>query len=80
MKHHKTLSNGTEIHLEDTEAGTIVYLDSANAPEDMRPVEAGRIITSGPHTGFQPAMFAAFAMGPELLRALADILEEAPRG
>lgn len=43
---------------------------------DMR---AGRIITNTAegHAAFQPAPFAAFAAGPVVLRALADLVEQA---
>jgi hypothetical protein len=73
MKPYKTLSNGTEILTEKVpNVGTVVYLDSAKAPADMRPAEAGRIIRGG----YQPALLCAFALTPECLRALADLIEK----
>lgn len=72
----RTMSNGTTITLESHPPveGLIVFLGHPDAPEDMRSVEAGRILKGG----FQPAIFAAFTMRPEVLRAIADLIEVAP--
>lgn len=76
MSTTKTTSTGSTITLRDDEHnGQLVILDHPEAPSDMRDLEAGRVIDGG----FQPAPFAAFALSPEALRAIADLIEEAPR-
>jgi hypothetical protein len=65
------LSNGTILSLDTEGANVLVLLDHPDAPEDMRNVEAGRII--GGH--FQPMPFVNFGMSPEALRAIADLVE-----
>lgn len=51
----------------------VVVLDNPEAPDDMRNTEAGIVVQSG---GFQPATFAAFALRPAVLRAIADLIEK----
>lgn len=68
-----TTTGGTTISLLDSPAGRLVILENQEAPVDMRRIEAGRI---GP-VGFQPAPMAEFGMRPEVLRAIADLIEEA---
>lgn len=68
-----TTSHGTTIDVKETEHGTIVVLGNPAAPEDMRSIEAGRIINGG----FQPAPFSFGAFRPEVLRVIADLIEGA---
>lgn len=68
-----TTSTGSIVFLADRDGDTIVLLDHPDAPADMRPTEAGRVIDGG----FQPAPFANWALTPEGLRAIADLIEEA---
>lgn len=65
-----TTSTGSTVTLNDV--GRVV-LDHPDAPDDMRHQEAGRVIDGG----FQPAPFAEWALRPEMLRALADLIEAA---
>lgn len=69
-----TTSTGTNVWVATREAtgDRIVVLDNPNAPEDMRMCEAGRVID---RAGFQPAPFAAWALTPEVLRAIADLID-----
>lgn len=67
-----TISTGSIVSLaEDAFGDTMLLLDHPNAPADMRPTEAGRVIDGG----FQPAPFANWALTPEGLRAIADLIE-----
>lgn len=54
----------------------LVVLDHPEAPEDMRHLEAGRII----HGGFQPAPFAEYGLRPETLRIIAALIEDHEKG
>lgn len=68
-----TTSTGTNIWVA-TRVSTgdrIVVLENPYAPSDMRMTEAGRIIDGG----FQPAPSAAWGLRPEVLRAIADVIE-----
>lgn len=67
-----TTSTGTTIHTAPSEHGTMIILDHPAAPDDMRCIEAGRIVEGG---GFQPAPFAVWAASPETLRAIADLID-----
>ncbi|WP_152185115.1 hypothetical protein [Segeticoccus rhizosphaerae] len=69
-----TTSAGTNVWVTTREAtgDRIVVLDNPAAPDDMRMCEAGRVIDGG----FQPAPFAAFALSPEVLLAIANILDQ----
>lgn len=50
----------------------LVMLDHPDAPPSLRNVEAGRVIEGA----FQPASFFPAAMRPEVLRLIADLIEE----
>jgi len=52
---------------------TVITLDHTEAPDDMRNLEVGRVTDSG---GFQPHPRAEFAMSPEVLRAIADLIDQ----
>lgn len=68
-----TTEKGTVITVSPSREGNhVVTLDHPDAPADMRGVLAGRIIDGG----YQPAIFAAWAMSPDTLRALADLIEK----
>ena len=69
-----TTKNGTTVALRPSSHGPLVILDSSAAPDDMRHTEAGRIWEGT----FQPTMFAMFGMSPDVLRAVADLIEGAP--
>ena len=73
MSGHVQISTGAVVSLEDNSVNTVIMLRDANAPEDMREIEAGRIVCDG--RGFQPAMFFPGALRPEVLRAIADLIE-----
>ena len=68
-----TTSNGSTVTTEPSEHGTIIVLDHPDAPDDMRHYTAGRIVDNG---GFQPVPFCVAAIGPEVLRAIADLIEQ----
>lgn len=70
-----TTSTGTDVHVTTREAtgDRIIVLDNPNAPDDMRMCEAGRVIDGG----FQPAPFVAWALSPEVMRAIATLIDEA---
>jgi hypothetical protein len=71
-----TTKNGSTVKIDLHPTGALVILDHPDAPEDMRHKEAGRIIDVGGELGFQPAPLAAFAMRPDVLRAIADLIEQ----
>lgn len=62
-----TTENGTEVGLRYVGKSTVVVLSRADAPA----TEAGRIEGGG----FQPVPFAEFGMRPDVLRAIADLIE-----
>lgn len=62
-----TTENGTEVGLRYVGAATVVVLSR----DDARTTEAGRIEGGG----FQPVPFASFGMRPDVLRAIADLIE-----
>lgn len=66
-----TTENGTTVRVIRYGMTLIVELDNPAAPPDMRDTEAGRIIDGG----FQPSPRAAFAMRPDVLRAIAELME-----
>lgn len=68
-----TTAGGTTIKLLDSPAGRLVIFENPEAPVDMRRIEVGRI---GPN-GFQPTPMAAFGMHPEVLRTIANLIDEA---
>ena len=70
-----TTSIGTTVTLKDSEHGSLVVLDHPDAPDDMRNLEAGRLARFSGDWGFQPAMFSEGLIGPETLRAIADLIE-----
>lgn len=70
-----TTTAGTTVTLTERHGETLVLLDHPDAPADMRSTEAGRILDSG----FQPRPFVAWALKPEVLRAIADLIEKAAR-
>ena len=56
--------------------GTIL-LHNPSAPTDMQTTEAGRLVTFDGRVGFQPAPFAAWALSADVLRLIADEVEDA---
>ncbi|MCP1414370.1 hypothetical protein [Paenarthrobacter sp. A20] len=66
-----TTSSGTTVSVHQSGPDALLFLDHPEAPDDMRHLEAGRVTQEG----FQPAPFAAFGLGPETLRAIADLIE-----
>jgi hypothetical protein len=73
-----TTSTGSTVNVETDVDGTrLVILDHPDAPEDMRNYEAGRIVEFGGNFGFQPVPFCVGSMGPETLRAIAELIEAA---
>ncbi|MFD6356771.1 hypothetical protein [Nocardia tengchongensis] len=66
-----TTITGTTVTLADRDGGTVVLLDDPASPPDMRATDAGQIIGGG----FQPAPFAAWALRPGTLRAIAELIE-----
>lgn len=71
MSKRKT-SVGGSVEIREEEGDSLVVLAHPDAPDDMRDVVAGRIVDGG----FQPAPFAAWAVRPETLRIIADLIEE----
>lgn len=71
---HATTRTGTTVWVttRETTGDRIIVLDNPAAPTDMQMTEAGRIINGG----FQPAPFAAWALRPEVLNAIADLIEQ----
>ncbi|MGW3545870.1 hypothetical protein ACWDNI_35755 [Nocardia niigatensis] len=66
-----TTDTGTIVSLTELDGYLLVLLDHPDAPADMRPTEAGRVIEGT----FQPAPFAAWGARPAVLRAIADLIE-----
>ncbi|WAB09161.1 hypothetical protein SEA_EESA_51 [Arthrobacter phage Eesa] len=70
-----TTASGSTVRVEEFEGERVVVLDHPDAPDDMRDTVAGRLAVLDGGRGFQPVPFAAFLMSPEVLRAVADLLE-----
>lgn len=71
-----TLASGVTVRVETTAFEHLaIILDSPDAPAEHRNVEVGRIIEFEGRQGFQPAPFSAYALTPEVLRAIAEIIE-----
>lgn len=68
-----TTSTGTTVSLEQDGENTLVILAAPDAPEDMRRIEAGRLVYN--NAGFQPAFFFPGALSVEVLRAIATLIE-----
>lgn len=69
-----TTERGVIVETREYEEGALVIVDHPQAPSDIRNLEVGRIVGGG----FQPAPFLAGALSPSTLRAIADLIEEAP--
>lgn len=69
MSKHIT-STGTTVSVEDAHGDRVVILDNPAAPDDTH-LESGRIVDGG----YQPAFMAAWALTPETLRIIADLIE-----
>lgn len=67
-----TTSTGSTVRLDTIDEETVIILDSLHAPEDMRNHVAGRVVEG---FGFQPVPFALYALRPEVLRAIADLVD-----
>lgn len=67
-----TTSTGATVRVDTIDEQTVIILDHPAAPDDMRNLEAGRIVEG---MGFQPAPFAEYALRPEMLRAIADLVD-----
>ncbi|MFJ4653790.1 hypothetical protein ACIP5Y_21195 [Nocardia sp. NPDC088792] len=67
-----TTTSGSTVTLTERQSELVVLLDHSDAPVDMRPTVAGRVIDGG----FQPAPFANWALLPPALRAIADLIDE----
>ena len=70
-------SGGTTVKLQPcSDCGSAdVILDHPDAPANLREVNAGRVTNAGGGKGFQPSQFADFSMSPEVLRAIARLME-----
>lgn len=66
-----TTSTGTTVSIQDEGRDRVVVLESPTAPPAMQRTVAGRLVIGG----FQPAPFAPWAARPEVLRAIADLVE-----
>ena len=66
-----TTATGSTVSINERDGNAYVVLDHAAAPDDMRHLEAGRVVDGG----FQPAPFSAYGLSPTTLRAIADLLE-----
>ncbi|PPF64560.1 hypothetical protein C5E11_03995 [Clavibacter michiganensis] len=71
MSNTITTSGGTTIGIEDEDGERVIVLKNEQAPADMRRTVAGRVI----HGGFQPVLFAVWGLRPEVLRAIADLID-----
>lgn len=66
-----TTAAGTTIGIEDEDGERVIVLENEQAPVDMRRTVAGRVINGG----FQPVLFAVWGLRPEVLRAIADLID-----
>lgn len=76
MSNSITTQAGTTVFLGSHGAACksdLVVIDHPEAPADLRNLEIGRL-TGG---GYQPAG-APYALSPDVLRAIADLVEENP--
>jgi len=71
-----TTSTGTTISCLSGADGELVMLTNPDAPADLRTIEAGRLARHLDTVGFQPAPFFPAALSAEVLRGIADLLEE----
>lgn len=70
-----TTSNGTIIEDLAQHGDRVITINSPQGIEGPRNVELGRIAEMNGNFGFQPAPFVAWALGPETLRAIAQIVD-----
>lgn len=68
-----TTLGGTTVSLEYSDGELLVILTAPDAPADLRRVEAGRVV----HGGFQPITRRDYAMRPDVLRIIGDLVERA---
>lgn len=69
------LGNGTSISLVGPDSDITVVLDNPAAPDHLRNLTIGRIDRSRNRFGYQPAPQADWAVGSEVLRALARLMD-----
>ena len=77
-----TTSTGTNVWVTTRRAtgDRVVILENPDAPKDLRWYEVGRLVGFGGRVGLQPAPEAAeVAIGVEVLRAIADLIEPTPQ-
>lgn len=67
-----TTSRGTTVSLEEQDGVTLVVLRNAKAPTDLRRAEAGRVVDGG----YQAPIIMPYALSPEVLRAIATLIDE----
>lgn len=67
-----TTDGGTTVYLDTIDDETIIRLHRPHDPGSLlQHYEAGRIALGG----FQPIAHAPYALGPDALRAIADLIE-----
>jgi hypothetical protein len=75
MSEDHVFVSGTEVTRETVETDfgprDLIYLANEDAPEGYRRIVAGRVLFGS----FQPRPFADYAMSPEVLRKIADLIE-----
>lgn len=67
---------GKRITVEEYSGERVVVLHNPGAPDSLKRIEAGRIITMSTGAGFQPAPFLAGLFSPDTLRTIAGLIEE----
>lgn len=69
----KTTSQGTTVSDKYILGHRFVVLANPDAPDGLKEVEAGRIVGGG----FQPVPECEFTMSAEVMRAIADLVDNA---
>lgn len=83
MSMTRTLDGGSTLTLHDADqhGDRLLTIDHPSAPDDMRNIELGRVVSMGGMHGLQVPIFGwgEAALRPEALRAAADMIDEATR-
>lgn len=74
----KKTEHGTIVSTQWEHEDHVIVLEKEGEPESRQ--EVGRIVRQGMEAGFQPAPFAAWAARPDILRLIAETLEEVQKG
>lgn len=70
-----TTPRGSTLEDKSQYGDRVIILDHPGLPDQHRNAEIGRIVEDRGELAFQSAPYALFGLGPEVLRAIAEIIE-----